>query len=74
MRMRRKKFKHTTHCNAQAANTRFPAALCGLNSDAIESASLRHASSVPEPPSLACCECEHHLSVAICSRRSRRGA
>jgi hypothetical protein len=49
MRIGRKKFQHTTHCDAHASNTRFPA-LRVLNSDAIECAGLRHVFSVPERP------------------------
>jgi hypothetical protein len=48
MRIRGKELQHTAHRDAQASNTRFPAALCWLDGDAIESAGLRHVSSVPE--------------------------
>jgi len=53
MRIGDKKLQHAAHCDAHASNTRFPAALCGLKSDAIEGASLRHASSVPKRQLLA---------------------
>ena len=49
MRICHEKFQHTSNRDAHASNARFPATLPRLNSDAIESADLRHVSSVAAP-------------------------